>query len=354
MGTRMASAFTANASQFVQQLASVALIVSGVYLILAGQLTVGALIGCSILASRALSPLGQVAGLMARWQTTRLSFEQIDRLMHLPPRHDAARTFVAWPSQAAELSLQRLRFRYPRTEVDVLRIGQLSLRMGQTVAVTGPVGSGKSTLLRVLAGLQWPIEGQILVQGVSARQISPAEWRAHVAWVGQDAVLFRGTLRENLLMAAPRVSEERLLHVLRLCGLDRLVAAHPQGLDMPVGEGGQSLSGGQRQWVALARALLSDASVLLLDEPTSAMDMAFEQALLERLRPELAGKLVLLSTHRPGPLALADRLLVLDAGQVIADGPRDAVLKAIAEGQIGRAAPAPASPAVAPLRKAVA
>lgn len=341
MGTRMASALTANAAQSIQQLASVGLIMAGVYLILAGQLTTGALIGCSILASRVLSPLGQVAGLMARWQNTRMSFLQVERLMRLPLRHDPLQTFVGWPRSAEgpcpDIRLEGLRFRYPRTEVDVLRIEQLSFAPGQTVAVTGPVGSGKSTLLRVLAGLQWPTEGQLLVGGLAARQISPAEWRAHVAWVGQDAVLFRGTLRENLLMAAPAVSDERLLQVLRLCGLDRLVAAHPQGLDMPVGEGGQSLSGGQRQWVALARALLADAPVLLLDEPTSAMDMAFEQALMSRLRSEFAGRLVVLCTHRPGPLALADRLLVLDAGQVVADGPCDAVLQAIAEGRVGRA-----------------
>lgn len=341
MGTRMASALTANAAQFIQQLASVGLIVAGVYLILAGQLTTGALIGCSILASRVLSPMGQVAGLMARWQNTRMSFLQIQRLMRLPRRHEPLQTFVGWPvsteGSGPDLELKDLRFRYPRTEVDVLRIGGLRLQAGQTVAVTGPVGSGKSTLLRVLAGLQWPTEGQLLVGGLAAHQISPAEWRAHVAWVGQDAVLFRGTLRENLLMAAPSVSDGRLLQVLRLCGLDRLAAAHPQGLDMPVGEGGQALSGGQRQWVALARALLADAPVLLLDEPTSAMDMGFEQVLMARLRTEFAGRLVVVSTHRPGPLALADRLLVLDAGQVVADGPRDVVLKAIAEGRVGRA-----------------
>lgn len=344
MTTRMASAFTNNASQSIQQLASVALIIAGVYQILANQLTVGALIACSILASRVLSPLGQVAGLMARWQTTRMSFQQVDKLMRLPPKHDPLKTFVAWPAarqgQAFEMSLQNLRFCYPRSEQEVLRIDQLTLQAGQIVVVTGPVGSGKSTLLRVLAGLQWPSEGQILVGGIAAGQISPAEWRAHVGWVGQDAVLFRGSLRDNLLLAAPQVSDERLLQVLRLCGLDRLAAAHPQGLDMPVGEGGQSLSGGQRQWVALARALLANAPVLLLDEPTSAMDMAFEQLLLERLRPELQGKLVVLSTHRPGPLILADRMLILDAGRIIADGPRDAVLHAVAQGRVDRASAA--------------
>ena len=344
MTMRMASALTSNASQTIQQLANVVLIVVGVYAIVAGQLTVGALIGCSILASRALSPLAQVAGLMARWQTTRMSYMQVDKIMQLPLRNDPLRTYVTWPDTAQThgplMVLKGLKFRYPRTDVDVLRIDQLTFGPQQVVAVTGPVGSGKSTLLRILAGLQLPTEGNMLLGGIASSQISPADWRAHVAWVGQDAVLFRGSLRENLLMGSPQVSDERFLHVLRLCGLDRLASAHPQGLDMPLGEGGQALSGGQRQWVALARALLSDASVMLLDEPTSAMDMAFEQTLMARLRSEFAGRLVLIATHRTGPLALADRLLVLDAGQLIADGPRDEVLQAIANGRVTRVATA--------------
>ncbi len=358
MVSRMASALTSNSAQFIGQLANVALIVAGVYLILAGQLTVGALIGTSILASRVLSPLAQVAGLLARWQNTRMSFGQMHRLMQLPLRQDPLRTFVAWPFAhnpmapkgevapgAVDLSVQQLRFRYPRTQVDVLQIDALTLHAGECVAVTGAVGSGKSTLLRVLAGLQWPTEGQVLAAGVAASQISPAEWRAHVAWVGQDAVLFRGSLRDNLLLGGEQVSDARLLHVLRLCGLDRLAAAHPQGLDMPLGEGGQALSGGQRQWVALARALLAQAPVVLLDEPTSAMDMGFEKTLLERLRAELQGRTVVICTHRPGPLALAQRLLVLDAGRVVADGPTEQVLQALAQGQVQRAAAMPVAQA---------
>lgn len=348
MATRMASALTLNASQFIQQMANVALVVLGVQLILSGQLTVGALIGCSILAGRALSPLGQVAALMARWQHTQQSFQIVDKLMQLPPRDDPRSTYVQWPGEVAALALEDIRLRYPRSDVDVLRIERLQLRPGEVVAVSGPVGSGKSTLLRLLAGLLAPSDGRVLINGLEARQVSPADWRAHVCWVGQDSVLFRGSLRDNLLLAAPQVSDERLVQVLRLCGLDRLAALHPQGLDMPLGEAGQALSGGQRQWVALARALLANAPVLLLDEPTSAMDMAGEHALLERLRPELQGRLVVIATHRPGPLALAQRLLLLDAGQIVADGPRDAVLGALRDGQVARAPAKAPTPANAP------
>ena len=343
MVTRMASALTTNTAQTIQQMTNVVLIVAGVYLITQGQLTVGALIGCSILASRALAPLSQVAGLLARWQHTKQAFSAVDRLMSLPVRADPSSTYVQWPSgvdaqtQSLGLTLSDVRFNYPRSESAVLKIDNLQFLPGETVAVTGAVGSGKSTLLRVLAGLQTPTQGMMLLGGLSTNQISPAEWRAHVAWVGQDCVLFRGSLRENLLIAAPSVSDERLIQVLRLCGMDKLISGHPMGLDMPVGESGQALSGGQRQWVALARALLADAKILLLDEPTSAMDMPGEQRLLEGLKAEFEGRLVVIATHRPGPLMLANRMIVLDAGQVVADGARDDVLRALQHGQITRA-----------------
>lgn len=337
MATRMASAFTTNAGQFIQQIANVALIIFGVQLILEGHLTVGALIGCSILAGRALSPLGQIAALMTRWQHTQQAFQSVNRLMNLPKRDDPARTYVKWPSLFESISLRALRFRYQKSDINVLNIEQLNLTAQEVVTVTGPVGSGKSTLLRILAGLLSPTEGQLFVNGLEAKQISPSDWRSNVTWVGQDCVLFRGTLRENLLVAAPYVTDLRLVQIIKLCGIDRLIANHPMGLDMPLGEGGQLLSGGQRQWVALARALLADSKVIFMDEPTSAMDMDGEQELLERLRPEIKGRLVVIATHRPGPLALADRLIVLDTGQVIADGPRDSVLESIRDGRITRA-----------------
>lgn len=338
MESRFVSALTLNLAQYVQQSAGTLLIIAGVYLILDGHLTTGALIGSGILASRALGPMGQIAALLARWEHTRLAFQSIHRLMLLAPRSDPAKTYIHLDGSPAELRVEAVRFAYPRTERVVLDIGGLRLSQGEIVAVMGPVGSGKSTLLRLLGGLHLPEEGRVLLDGIDIRQISPADWRAAVGWVGQDAVLFRGSLRENLLIAAPEVRDARFVEVLKLCGLDALAANHPDGLDMPLGEAGQALSGGQRQMVVLARALLSDCPILLLDEPTSAFDVAGEQALLERLKPEFAGRLVVLATHRPAPLDLADRLVILDHGRLVADGPRDAVLAAIREGNVRRAA----------------
>ncbi len=336
MGSRFVSALTLNISQFVQQTASTVLIVVGVYLILNGQLTTGALIGCSILAGRALGPLGQIAGLMARWQHTRTAFDAVDKLMSLPVRNDPHQTYVHIDRAREELRLERIKFNYPRSEQTVLDVDHLQLKLGEVTALMGPVGSGKSSLLRILAGLHTPAQGKVLLDGLDVGQISAADWRAQVAWVGQDAVLFRGSLRENLLIAAPEVNDARFLQVLRICGLESFIAAHPQGLDMPLGEAGQALSGGQRQMVVLARSLLANCPILLLDEPTSAFDMSTEQALLQRLRPELEGRMVVIATHRAAPLEIATRLVILDRGHVSADGPRDVVLQAIRDGQVMR------------------
>jgi ATP-binding cassette subfamily C protein LapB len=201
----------------------------------------------------------------------------------------------------------------------------------------GPVGSGKTTLLKVIAGLYAPTKGRVLVDGFDRAQLSPADWRSHVAWVGQDAGLFRGTLRDNLLMGAVNVTDERFLHVIQLCGLDGLIKSSPQGLDIPIGEAGQALSGGQKQMVSLARALMSEKSILLLDEPTNSLDLTMEKFFLTHLRQELVGKWVVVATHRPAPVEIAQRLLILDQGKIIADGAKDTVLSDIQQGKVFKA-----------------
>jgi ATP-binding cassette subfamily C protein LapB len=342
MSSRMASSVAVNLTQFVQQVGATGIILWGVFLILEGHLTTGGLIGCSILASRALAPLAQVAGLMTRWQQTKVAFGALDRVMNLVGRYDNQRTYVQLNQAPGKIELHDLSFTYPRSDQKSLQVRSLTFEPGETVALMGPVGSGKSTLLKIIAGLHPPTEGKLLVDGLDISQISPADFRSHVAWVSQDPVLFRGTLRENLLMAAPRINEARFLHVLRLTGVQELVSRHPHGLDMQIGEGGQALSGGQRQMVALARALMSSASLILLDEPTSAFDETGEQILLQALHTELEGRTLIVATHRHAPLGLAKRLVILDAGQVVADGPRNDVLKAVREGHVKRAAAAAA------------
>lgn len=336
MTSRFVSALMVNFTQTIQQLASTAMIVLGVYLIVDGKLTVGALIACGILSGRALAPLSQVVGLMMRWHQAKTAFKQLDKIMQLDALNDPQKTYVRLDRAEGRLDLKSVQFTYPRSERTALSIAALTFKPGETVAVMGPVGSGKTTLLKVLAGLQLPTQGSVLLDSVNQQHISPADWRAQIAWVGQDPVLFRGTLRENLLLASPKVDDAKLIRILKITGVYGLASAHPQGLDMPVGESGQSISGGQRQMVVLARALLADAKIILMDEPTSAFDAAGEAVLLEALKTELVGRTLIIATHRPGPLALTNRLLILDAGQVIADGPRDEVLRAVQEGAVRR------------------
>lgn len=337
MESRTVSAAALNLTALLQQLASTGLILWGVYLILDGKMTVGGLIGCSILAGRALAPMAQITGLMTRWQQARLAYRMLDRIMGLERQYDLSRTGLQIGRARGELDLEDVEFSYPRSEQRVLAVRRLHIPAGDTVAVMGPVGSGKSTLLRLLAALQPPGKGRYLLDGIDSAQVATADLRAQISWVSQDAVLFRGTLRDNLLLGMPQVSEARFQEVLRLTGVLALANRHPHGLDMQVGEGGQMLSGGQRQMVALARALLSDTPVVLLDEPTSAFDAASEQRLLSELKTLLAGRTLIVATHRPAPLELVRRLVVLDAGQVVADGPRDVVLKAVQDGQVRRA-----------------
>jgi ATP-binding cassette subfamily C protein LapB len=197
------------------------------------------------------------------------------------------------------------------------------------VAILGKIGSGKSTALRLLAGLYQPTQGAAEADGIDLRQIDPADYRACIGFVEQEPRLFRGSLRDNILLGRDNASPEALSDVLHLTGLDRIAAAHPQGLDMPVGEGGAMLSGGQRQLVALARCLVTKPSILLMDEPTSSMDAQTEQQFVQHLKRLLGPRTLVVVTHRPAMLELVDRIVVLDGGRVLADGPKAAVLQAL-------------------------
>lgn len=315
---------------FLQQFQTVLLIVIGVYLIDAGTLTMGALIGTVMLAGRATAPLGQVIGLATRYQQAKAALNSLNKLMKMPVDRDDEQEYVADPDLQGGLTLKGVQFSYPappmRPGPKVLHNISLDIEAGERVAILGAIGSGKSTLLRIMARLYMPTEGQMFAAGLDVNQIDPADWRHTVGYVSQDARLFYGSLRENVMLGVPDASANEFMRVLKLTGLDQIAARHPQGIHLPVGEHGGNLSGGQRQLVALARTLLTRPQMLLLDEPTSAMDAQTEQQFLRHLHAATEGQTLVVVTHRPSLLTLVDRIIVIDNGRVAMDGPKENVL----------------------------
>ncbi len=334
---RLLSALATNGTQFFQQMAGMATIVAGVYAIIAGNMSVGALVACYMLGSRVLAPLGQIASLITRLQQARLTMQSTDSLMALPQeRQDKQRPLERTQLKGA-LEARHINFVYPGMSTPALIDVSVQIKPGERVAIIGRSGSGKSTLARLLMGFYAPTEGQILLDGIDLRQVDVADLRSQIGYVSHDLPLLSGTLRDNLTLGARYVSDARMLEVAELSGAIELARQHPLGFDRPVGERGLLLSSGQRQTVLMARALLLDPPILLLDEPTSAMDNSSEDVLRNRLIHWGKGKTIILVTHRMAMLGLVDRLIVMDNGRIVADGPKEAVIEALRKGRVGAA-----------------
>lgn len=317
------------------QVSTVVIVAYGAVLAADQEITTGGIIAATILTGRCLAPFAQISVLMSRWQQTRLAYRAIDRLMKARSEVDRHDALLQQLTIRGDIEFVSTVFAYPAPPGQfapaqtALAIDRLTIGRGESVGIVGRVGSGKSTLLKLLVRLADPTGGNVKIDGIDLRQIHPAELRRQIGYYGQETTLFHGTVRDNIVLGKPDASDADILAACKIVGLTELLSKNALGLASPVGEAGQRLSGGQRQMVALARALIADPKILLLDEPTSMMDNSTEAAFLQNLQTFREGRTTLIVTHRPQVLAATARVVVIDNGKIVADGPRDQVIASL-------------------------
>jgi ATP-binding cassette subfamily C protein LapB len=332
--TRFLSSSAINITVFLQQMATVTVVVYGVYLINEGVLSMGGLIAATILTGRALAPLAQVAGTLTRFNQAKAAYLSTDEMMGLPVERPAGKDFLIRPDIKGSVEFRNVSFSYPGQSLEALSEVSFKLKAGERVAIIGRIGSGKSTIERLILGLYEPDSGAIQIDGTDSRQMDPTDIRRNIGYVPQDIFLFYGTLKDNIKLGMPHADDQAILKAASIAGVTDFANQHPSGFDMQVGERGEGLSGGQRQSVSVARALLRNAPVLIMDEPSNAMDNTTEELFKSRFSNWLEDKTLILVTHRASLLSLVDRIIVMDGGRVLADAPKERVLDALKKGHI--------------------
>lgn len=334
MTSRRLSTSVASLSSYLQQLVTVGTVVLGVYQVAEGQLSMGGIIAAVMLGSRAVMPMAQLSLLATRYNQAKASMALINQVMEMPEEQSLERKYLNRPVLNGDIEFDQVDFQYPNQEGTALRGVSFKIRAGEKVGIIGRIGAGKSSINRLLLGLYQPSKGAIRVDGVNLAQIHPADLRRNIGAVTQENQLFYGSIRDNILLGAPFSTDESLVKAADFGGVSDFTNTDPQGLERQVGEGGRFLSGGQRQAIAMARAALLRPPIFLLDEPSSQLDNRAEQALLNRLKALGPNRTLLLTTHKTSMLAAVDRLLVIDQGRLVADGPKDQVLAQLSAGQV--------------------
>lgn len=327
--SRLLSASVVNAAVFLQQMTTIGVVAYGVYLITAGNLSLGGLIAAVILTSRVLAPMAQVANLTTHYHQVTTALKTISAIMRLPAERLEDKEYLTRPAIRGEIEFDKVSFSYPDQPAPALNNVSLKIAAGEHVGIIGRTGSGKSTLGRLIAGLYQENDGFVRVDGLDVRHVDPAVLRTHIGYVTQDVMLFNGSMRENITFGSKPVADEPLIKAAEISGVMTTIKKHPDGFDMHIGERGSGLSGGQRQAVAIARAVLHDPPIIILDEPTTSMDNATEAVLKQSLKPYLQGKTLILITHKSSMLDLVDRLIVLEEGRIIANGNKADVIRAL-------------------------
>ncbi len=337
VSAKLMSSAIVNLATLIQQLAYVAVVIMGVYMIADHTLSVGGLIATTIFTSRILAPFAQIAGLITRYFQTLQALRGIDKIMNLPVERPPRKSFIQRFTFLGDIEFRGVIFAYPGQEVPALNNVSFKLAQGERVGIIGRIGSGKTTIEKLLLGLYQPDEGSIWIDGVDLQQIDPADLRRNVGHVPQDLTLFFGNVKDNIVLGAPYVDDAAVLRAAEISGVSEFVQRHPKGFDMPIGERGEGLSGGQRQSIAIARALLLDPPILILDEPSNSLDNRSEETFKAKLGAHLRDQTLIVVTHRASLLSLVTRLIVLDNGRVIADGPKEQVLEALSGGRLNAA-----------------
>lgn len=328
---RSSSTRATNMTQSLQQICYISMIAAGAYAVTTGQITQGALIACSIISNRALSPIGQITSMIVQWQHAKEALKGLDEIMSLEPDRDPSIDLVVPQSCSGNLSLDEATFSYNEDAVALSPVS-LNIKTGERVAIIGSVGSGKSTLIKILSGLYKPTNGRSFLDGVDMMHLAPEFVREHLGYLTQDVRLFHGSLRDNLVLGLPSPTDSQILAAANATGLNTLIKSHPKGLGLPIMEGGRGLSGGQRQLVGLTRMLIAQPKILILDEPTASMDGELEAYVMQNLFAKLPrSTTIILATHKGALLKLVDRVIVMANGKVMADGRPDEVMRKMTE-----------------------
>ena len=331
---RLISTFGVSLTTVGVQLVTVLVVVIGALQVAEGAITQGAVVASVLLSGRAMAPLSQLSALLTRLHQSLEAYHGLSGVMKMPVERPAHAPYLHRSQLTGGIIFEKVDFSYPGTEQPILKQVSFSIAAGEKVAIVGRVGSGKSTILKQILGLYDPAGGTIMIDGSELHQIDPADLRRGIGYVPQEAMLFRGTVRDNITVARPHASDALVMRAAFLSGVDEYVSHHPLGFDMPIGEQGAGVSGGQRQAIAIARALLHQPPILLFDEPTSATDNRGEELFKQRMLPVLSESTLVLVTHKASLLTMADRIIVMDGGRIRADGPKEVVLKALADGLI--------------------
>ncbi|WP_394244967.1 type I secretion system permease/ATPase [Vibrio astriarenae] len=323
-----------NAAGFVQQACSVGMIIVGVYLIAQGDLTMGGLIAATMLSGRAIGPMVQLSLLSTRYNQAKSSMTIIEQVMEMPDEQEEGKRYVHRPIIQGRIELDKVSFSYPEAQVASIRDVSLTIEPGEKVAIIGRIGSGKTTLERLIMGLYKPKEGSVRIDDTDIEQLHHIDIRRNIGCVPQDSQLFFGSIRDNITLGRPLSDDRDVMDAANRAGVTQFTQQDPAGLERQVGEGGALLSGGQRQAVTIARALLGRPPVLLMDEPTSAMDNRSEMQIKHQLSQLKSHETLILITHKMSMLDIVDRVIVMEKGLVIADGPKSQVLNDLKNGKV--------------------